>query len=147
MRALAAACLCVLLAGCADYGPPPQPQALNLSPGVWRLTSAAGGQSRAGLRVLRRAADLTLAEGGDWFRVLDRERGSEGESYDFESGSSDAGDLLSSPGPAALATIEIEIGRGPKPQDRDVYDAHQVAGGAGGMRRDRRKHAPPTSSL
>ena len=135
MRALAAACLCVALAGCADYAPPPPPQALNISPGVWRLTSAAGGQSRAGLRVLRRAADLTLAQGGDWFRVLDRERGADGESYDFESGSSDAGDLLSSPGPLALATVEIEIGRGPKPTDQDVYDAHQVADAGGRHRR------------
>ena len=143
---LLAALACVLLAGCADYSPPPRSQALNISPGVWRLTSAAGDQPRASLRVLRRAADLTLAQGGEWFRVLDRERGAQGESYDFESGSSDAGDLLSSPGPEALATLEIEIGRGPKPIDRDVYDARQVAGGEHGGR-PRRRHDDAPSSI
>ena len=142
MRVLAAASLCaVLLAGCATYAPPQQPQALNIAPGVWRLTTVSGWAYGAQVGALRRAAALTLAEGGDWFRVLDREGGSQGDGYGFGSGSSDVGDNLSDPGAYALSTLEIEIGRGPRPEDRNVYDAHQVdASGRGG----RVMRTPPT---
>lgn len=128
MRVLAAASLCAaLLAGCATYEPPSQPRALNIAPGVWRLTTVSEWGPGAQVGALRRAADLTLAEGGDWFRVLDRERGSDGEGYGFGSGSSDVGDTLSDPGAYALATLEIEIGHGARPEGRNVYDARQVA--------------------
>lgn len=145
MRALAAALLCAVpMAACAGYAPPPQPPPLALSPNVWRLSALASDQPVARLRALRRAARLTLQQGGDWFRVLDREHGSEGESWDFQSGSADADDLLSDPGPAAVATLEFEVGRGPSPGGRDVYDARQVDAGArtGPRRRADRRASP-----
>ena len=120
------------LAGCASYQPIPQPRALNIAPDVWRVSSEAYGARGAGLTALKRAADLTLAEGGDWFRVLSRERGADGEGYGFSEGSGDVSDLLSDPGPYAVSTLEIEIGRGPAPSERDAYDAHAVAGRLGG---------------
>ena len=138
MRALAAACLAtLLLAGCASYAPPPQPPALAIGDNVWRLSALAHDHPVARLHVLRRAARFTLLQGGDWFRVLDSENGSEGEGGDFQSGSADVGDLLSDPGPLAVSTIEFEIGRGPSPGGGDVYDAHQVAAAPGASPRRR----------
>lgn len=127
-----AAVAVLALAACATPGPAPQPRALNIAPGVWRLSTAAGWAPNARLGVLRRAADLTLAEGGDWFRVLDREAAGTGDGYGFGSGVSPVGDLLSSPGAASLATLEIEVGRGFKPGGRDVYDAREVSARLGG---------------
>lgn len=131
---LLAAAAAFVLAACATAGPPPQPRALNVAPGVWRFSTVAGWAPNARLGALRRAADLTLAEGGSWFRVLDREAGGTGDGYGFGSGVSPAGDLLSSPGAASLATLEIEVGRGFKPQGRDVYDAREIAARLGGAR-------------
>ncbi|MBE7217369.1 MAG: hypothetical protein INR64_02760 [Caulobacteraceae bacterium] len=127
MRAVAAAACLALLGACASYQPISQPRALNIAPGVWRLSTRGAWAPGAQVGALRRAADLTLAEGGDWFRVLDRERGSDGDDWGFGSGSTDVGDNLSDPGAYALSTLEIEIGHGSKPEGRDVYDARQVA--------------------
>lgn len=124
---LLAAAAALSLAACATAGPPPQPRALNVAPGVWRFSTVAGWAPNARLGALRRAADLTLAEGGDWFRVLDREAGGAGDGYGFGSGVAPVGDLLSSPAAASLATLEIEVGRGAKPAGRDVYDAREIA--------------------
>lgn len=132
--AAAALASLLMLAACATAGPPPQPRALNVAPGVWRLSTAAGSSPNARLGVLRRAADLTLAEGGDWFRVLDRQAGQSGDGYGFGSGVSPADDLLSSPGAVSLATLEIEVGRGSRPQGREVYDAREIAARLGGAR-------------
>lgn len=134
MRAIAAASLCaVLLAGCAADGPPRQPQAVNVAPNLWRVGATASSQPRSRLRALRRAADLTLTRGGDWFRVLERQHGADIGGDDPGASSFDGGDLADE-GSGAMTTLEIEIGRGPAPIDRDVYDARQVASAGRGPR-------------
>ena len=92
---------------------------------------------------LRRAADIALAESFDWFQVTDRfmrqeggygggpqvSVGAGGGSGGYRSGvgvglgtSFDLGG-----GPALASTIEVLMGRGPRPAGVDVYDAHEVA--------------------
>ncbi len=135
-RLAAVAAAAAVTSACASVPPSAAPpQALQLSPGVWRLSSAAAWRPAATLDALRRAADLTLAQGGDWFRVRDRQRGPDGDGWGFGEGVGDAGDTLSDPGPLAVSTLEIEIGRGPKPTaDPDAYDARSVEAGTRGVR-------------
>jgi hypothetical protein len=92
---------------------------------------------------LRRAADITLAEGYEWFRVSDRlMRGSGGNpgsrislgvgggSYGWNGGGAvgvGTGFNVGGSAPALTSTIEVLMGRGPKPQDVEVYDARGVA--------------------
>lgn len=89
---------------------------------------------------LRRAAELALRDGYDWFRVVDRtgERtrsggggttvGIGGSSGGYRSGVGvgigTSFDL--SGGPAYRQTVEVLAGKGPKPEG--AYDARQVAG-------------------
>jgi hypothetical protein len=92
---------------------------------------------------LRRAADIALAEGYDWFRVTDRfmrqeggagggprvSVGAGGGSGGYRSG---VGVGLGTSfnvggGPALTSTIEVLMGRGPRPPGGDVYDARDVA--------------------
>lgn len=89
---------------------------------------------------LRRAAELTLADGYDWFRVYDRSvayarsngprvglsvggvsfgrhsafGGSVGQGFDLGGG------------PSATATLEVVLGKGPRPASPDAYDARGV---------------------
>ncbi|WP_421787079.1 CC0125/CC1285 family lipoprotein [Hyphobacterium sp.] len=89
---------------------------------------------------LRRAADLTLERGGDWFRVVSRSRdgdserpvsvgGSVGQTFGNSrySGSSVGLGLRLNPG-AGDKTIflEIVIGSGTPASAPDVYDAREV---------------------
>jgi hypothetical protein len=103
--------------------------------------TAAGGARYAEDMALRRAAELTLAKGYDWFFVNNRFAqnganggpslsvgtgfGSFGRHSSVGVGTS-VGIPLAGPGPAADASLEIRLGKGPKPQDPAAYDARQI---------------------
>jgi hypothetical protein len=92
---------------------------------------------------LRRAAELTLAQGFDWFSVADRYVQGVGGSYGPQiglgvgganfggrtavGGSVSTGFNLGG-GPQLQATVEIMMGRGPMPPGLNVYNAHAVQG-------------------
>jgi len=94
---------------------------------------------------LLRAAELTLRDGYDWFRVTDRSgvvRGGGGGTLSVGGGSASFGrgggvgvgvgtsfDLGG--GPQLARTLEIVMGRGPKPDAPDVYDARGVQASIG----------------
>jgi hypothetical protein len=97
---------------------------------------------------LVRAADLTLAEGYDWFQVSDRYVTGAGGGYGPQvglgvGGTSWGGRSATSlgvgtsfnlgGGPQLQATIEISMGRGPKPPNLDAYDARAVRHSLGGQ--------------
>ena len=102
-----------------------------------------GSAARASDFALRRAAELTLQSGYDWFTVTqrsveggDRDGGprigigvgggnfghhgavSVGTGIGFNLGGGDGG--------GATAMLEVRLGRGAKPQDTNAYDAHEV---------------------
>jgi len=119
----------------------------RIEPGRYRITFQ-GGSNAAPEQVmdfaLMRAADLAIAEGYDWFQVSDRSVrptsssssprvsfGVGGGSFgshsavgmgvgtDFDVG---GGSSYGSP----LATIEVFMGKGRKPDSVDAYDAHAL---------------------
>jgi hypothetical protein len=113
----------------------------RIEPGRYRVTFH-GGPGAPRIQVsdyaLRHAADLTLADGYDWFRVsqrtVDWDGRDSGSRFRVGVGSASFGghSALSvglgtafslGGGPALTATIEVLMGKGPKPQDGDVYDA------------------------
>ena len=116
----------------------------RIEPGRYRVTFR-GGPGAPPEQVtdlaLIRAADLALADGYDWFRVSDRfirqaagDRGPDvslgvgGMSFGRHSATGvgiGTGFNLGS-GPALAATLEVFMGRGPRPPGLDVYDAHAV---------------------
>lgn len=152
-RLLVVAALSAALAGCATtptvFAPAAGPEAvgfseLKIEPGRYRVTFR-GGRGAPMAQVsdyaLLRAADLTIADGYDWFRVVDRivmeSAGSGGPQVSFGaaggSGSHRSnvgmgvGTTFNLGGGAALSqTLEILMGRGAKPSDGEVYDARQV---------------------
>jgi len=93
---------------------------------------------------LLRAADLTTEQGRDWFQVTQRyidgrpdSAGGVRPSVSIGGGSSRYGNYRSSgvgvgvglnfSGPSPTSTVmEIRLGRGPRPDSADVYDARQV---------------------
>jgi len=100
---------------------------------------------------LVRAADLTLSQGADWFRVTDRSMsfgpgptsrssfsiGVGGGSWGHRSGvgvglGTTFGDVGYGGGGAPVASLEVLMGRGPKPPGLDVYDARAVRSSLGG---------------
>jgi hypothetical protein len=118
----------------------------RIEPGRYRVTFQ-GGSGAPPEQVmdfaLMRAADLALADGYDWFRVSDRfmraTGGSRGPRISLGVGGADFGrrsavgvgvgtgfDLGGGGGGASAATIEVFMGRGPKPGGVDVYDARAV---------------------
>lgn len=141
-----------LLAGCASptaYMAAAKPGAMGYSDSRietdrFRVTfrTAAGGARYAEDMALRRAAELTLAQGYDWFQVNNRfvENGANsGPSFSVGGGfgsfgrhssvgvGTSVGIPLAGPGPAAEASLEVRLGRGPKPQDAGAYDAREIA--------------------
>lgn len=149
-RALTAAVasLCLSLAACAaptHFQPAASPGAIGFSemriePGRYRVTFQGGpGAPEAMVQdyVLLHAADLTLAQGYDWFRVIDRsirQTGYGGTSIGFGLGGASFGRHTAtgvgvssgfpvSGGPSLAASLEILMGRGPRPPALDVYDA------------------------
>lgn len=112
----------------------------------WRV-SFRGGSGAGAAQVmdyaLLRAAELTLAQGYDWFQVVGRytdarDGGGYGSGVSVGAGGGDwsggsfggAGIGLSFPlggsGPALTTTLEIRMGRGARPQTPDSYDARSV---------------------
>jgi hypothetical protein len=130
------------------YQPAAGPQSVGfaeqrLEPGRYRIFfQGAKGAPPAMVQdyALRRAADLALAEGYDWFRVYGRSMeghgghgpyvslGVGGASFGHSSASGvgvSSGFDLSGP-PAMTASIEVVMGKGPRPDGPDVYDARGV---------------------
>jgi hypothetical protein len=130
------------------YQPVAGPQAVGFSeqriePGRYRIFfHGAPGAPRAMVEdyALRRAADLALSEGFDWFRVYDRNLAyspSNGPHVGLSIGGVSFGhnsavaasvgqgfDLGG--GPSVTAILEVTMGRGPKPPSPDAYDARGV---------------------
>ena len=130
------------------------PQAMGYSefriePGRYRITFRGGPGAppeQVSDYALLRAADLTIADGYDWFRVADRfmagqpdrspqvSLGLGGGNYGWRSGASvGLGTSFSlGGGPSVASTLEVVMGKGPKPAGADVYDARGVRGSIGG---------------
>lgn len=130
------------------YQPVAGPQAVGFSemriePGRYRVTFRAGPGAppvQAQDYALRRAADLTVADGYDWFRVYGRDmgwRGGDGPRIGLGIGgasfgrSSAVGGSVGTGfnlggGPAPVATLEVVMGKGARPPGPDVYDARGV---------------------
>lgn len=152
-RLLVIAALSAALAACAAtptvFAPAAGPEGLGFSDlkiesGRYRVTFRGGRgapMSQVSDYALLRAADLTIADGYDWFRVVDRivmeSAGAGGPELSFGaaggsgSHSSNVGLGVGTTfnlggGPALSQTLEILMGRGPKPADVEVYDARQV---------------------
>jgi hypothetical protein len=144
------------LSACATqptvYQPAAGPQAIGYSeyriePGRYRITFQGGPGAppeRVADLALRRAADLTLADGYDWFQVSERfirpsggggsqmSVGVGGGNFGYHSGA--AVGLGTSfnlgGGPSVASTMEVVMGRGPRPPGANVYDARGVHGAA-----------------
>jgi hypothetical protein len=141
------------LAGCATpgptlYQPAAGPRAVGYSeyriePGRYRITFQ-GGPGAPAQRVedlaLLRAADVALAQGYDWFRVADRSFHGEpdhgpyiglgvgGASFGRHSavGLGVSNGFSLGGGPSVATTLEVVMGKGPRPGGADVYDARAL---------------------
>jgi hypothetical protein len=130
------------------YQPAPGPLAVGYSeariePGRYRVTFR-GGPGAPGAEVddyaLLRAAELALRDGYDWFRVTGRSgeaRSGGAGALSIGGGSAEFGHgggvgfgvgttIPLGGGPALTRTLEIQMGRGPTPDEPDVYDARGV---------------------
>ncbi|NWG52189.1 MAG: hypothetical protein HXY28_00565 [Hydrogenophilaceae bacterium] len=155
MRLLFLAALTLALAACATtpfYAPATGPgrpgySELQIERDRYRVTFRADGAADARLvenYALLRAGQVTLRAGYDWF-IVDRRSLDRGGSYSGPrasigvgggswGGSSGIGvgvglgfPLGGGSGERALAsTLDIRLGRGPKPDSPDAYDARQV---------------------
>jgi hypothetical protein len=115
----------------------------RIEPGRFRITFR-GGPGAPPQQVsdyaLLRAADLTVAEGYDWFRVADRfmegrpDRGPHlsigvgGASYGHHSavGVGVSNGFSLGGGPSVVSTIEVVMGKGERPRGQDIYDARAL---------------------
>lgn len=149
---LAVAALSLSVAACATAPTHFQPAAsaggvgfseMRIEPGRYRVSFQGGpGAPEAMVQdyALLRAADLALAEGYDWFRVIDRsirQTGYGGASVGFGVGGMSFGRHSASGvgvssgfpvsgGPSLAASLEVLMGKGPKPLGPEVYDARGV---------------------
>jgi hypothetical protein len=116
---------------------------MRIEPGRYRVTFQGGpGAPAAQVQdyALLRAANLAVADGYDWFRITDRmtrENGYSGSSlsvgiggmsfgrHSAVGGSVGTGVPLSG-GPSLTTTLEVLMGKGPRPPEGDVYDARGV---------------------
>jgi hypothetical protein len=160
MKRIVIAALCLTaLAGCATpvtYAPATSARGTGFSEQkiendrIRVSFRGAGPDSQINDYALLRAADLTLQEGYDWFRVVQRDRGvgpSTGPRMSVGTGGTSFGrrsavgvgvgtsfDLGG--GPVRTVSLEVKLGKGPPPSDRDVYDARSVS-------QSIRSHMPP----
>ena len=116
---------------------------MRIEPGRYRVTFQGGpGAPPAQVQdyALLRAADLAVSEGYDWFRVTERmtrQNGYAGSSLSVGFGGMSFGRHSATSvgvgtgvplggGPALVSTLEVLMGKGPRPADGDVYDARGV---------------------
>ena len=154
MKRLIIPCLAALaLSACAtaptQFEPAARPGGVGFSemriePGRYRVTFQ-GGPGALPAQVedyaLLRAADLAIAEGYDWFRVIDRETrqngytgatlgvGIGGMSFGRHSATGvgvSSGGIPLGGGPVLVTSLEVLMGKGPKPGSPDTYDARGV---------------------
>lgn len=150
---LLAAAGSLILAACATpptvYAPAAGPQTpgyseYRIETGRYRVTFRGGPgapEAQVADYALLRAADLAIAEGYDWFRLVEKQTrvaganngprvsiGAGGGPGPYRSGvgvglgtSFDLGG-----GPSLAQTIEVLMGKGPKPSEREVYDAREI---------------------
>ncbi len=146
-RVLLIAAGCLALAACettTSYQAAASPDSVGyaeqrIEPGRYRVTfqGGEGPPQQVHDYVLLRAAQITVRDGYDWFRITDRfddarpprsgatvsfGTGSFGRHGGFGVGSSY--DLTG--GPITRSSIEVLLGRGPKPAGPDAYDARGV---------------------
>ena len=154
MRRLILPALAALtLAGCATtptlYQPAAGPRSVGyaeqrIEPGRYRVTFQGGPGAPAAYvadLALRRAAELTLAEGYDWFRVsgppILEGRPDRGPRIGLGVGSASFGrhsalglstgtSFSLGGGDSVTATLEVFMGKGARPPGADVYDARGV---------------------
>jgi hypothetical protein len=148
-RALLSA-FALALAACATpapYGPATRSggagfSELRIENDRYRVTYRdAQNESAAADYALLRAAEITLAQGYDWFivdqRSTDREGQGSGPRITVGGASTNYGGRTSvgvgagvgfnlGGGPKATVSLEIRLGRGAKPTDANAYDARQV---------------------
>ncbi|MFC3070289.1 CC0125/CC1285 family lipoprotein [Phenylobacterium soli] len=153
MKNVLIAAVCTLaLAACATaptrFQPASGPSGVGFSemriePGRYRVAFQGGpGAPEAMVQdfALLRAADLALAEGYDWFRVVERvtrQTGYGGTSIGFGVGGASFGRHSAtgvgvssgfplSGGPSLMTSLEVLMGKGPRPSGPEVYDARGV---------------------
>ncbi len=116
----------------------------RIEPGRYRVTFRGGGgapMEQVNDYALLRAAELTLRDGYDWFRVVGRYEESSGygggPQVSVGTGTSSWGHHSSvgfgvgtsfdlSGGPALTQSLEVVMGKGEKPPAPDAYDASAV---------------------
>lgn len=155
-RFMAAALLCAALGGCASsptvFAPATREggvgySELKIEPGRYRVTFRGGSGATAAQvsdYALLRSAQLTLDDGYDWFRVVDRYMAqvgnASGPQFSLGAGGGSGGGAYNSSGvgvgvgttfnlgggPMMHQTLEILMGKGPRPDGLDAYDARQV---------------------
>jgi hypothetical protein len=150
-RVLLAAAACAVLAACATpthFQPAAGPGAvgwseLRIEPDRYRIVFQGGpGAPAAQVQdyALLRAADLALAGGYDWFRVVGRDirqTGYGGSSLSLGVGGMSFGrhtatgvgvgtGIPLSGGPALRVEMEVLMGKGARPPGPEVYDARGV---------------------
>jgi hypothetical protein len=153
-RLVIAPLIALSLAACettanAPYAPATGPQAagfseIRLEQDRYRVTyrgSAKLDQAKVEDLALLRAADLALASGYSWFRIVDRfadVSGPRGPTVSLGTGGASFGGrssvgvglgtsfALGGTGTRAV-TLEVLFGRGNRPNDRDAYDAADVS--------------------
>jgi hypothetical protein len=123
----------------------------------WRVSFQGGDgapESQVSDFALLRAAELTVQNGYDWFRIVGRD-GSEGPPHSASSISLGTGGatfgrhsgfgmglgttIPVSGGPRIQRSIEIIAGKGPAPSDPDIYSARNILDTIG----PRAPHPPP----
>jgi hypothetical protein len=149
MRVIAAALFCLGLAACETptrYEAATRPDAIGysevrLETGRYRVTFQGGDGASVGKvedDVMRRAAEIALRDGFDWFEVVDR--GGEarpphassaisigGGSGGYGGGVGVGATFPLASGPRVSRSLEILCGRGARPMGGNVYDARGVA--------------------
>jgi hypothetical protein len=151
-RALFATLATLALAACATeptrYQPAASPHAvgfteMRIEPGRYRIVFQGGPgapMEQVSDYALLHAADLALSQGYDWFRVIDREThetGYSGSSLSFGVGGASFGHHSATGvgvssgiplggGVSLATTMEVLMGKGPRPAGEDVYDARGV---------------------
>lgn len=156
-----------LLSACASqsaYAPAEKPKAAGytetrLADNRYRVSFTGNSVTPSGTvkdYALLRSAELTLQQGNDWFRVLDRDIDKKVNSYTSAGAGADfpgqtsvyqscgllscQSTVVSSPGfssgagiastsssTAYSSTLEILMGKNPQPQNVDAYDARDLA--------------------